>query len=390
MDPLVLPATECPAPRLPEIAYPVYRPRLGGRERELVLECLDSSWISSKGRFIEEFEHRFAGLVGARHAIAVSNGTVALHLALAALGLGPGDEVIVPALTYIASVNTVEHVGATPVFVDSEPEGWQLDPVDVERKISRRTKAIVAVHLYGQPCNLAALRSIADDHGLRLVEDCAEAIGSRRAGRHVGTAGDFGTFSFYGNKTITTGEGGMVVSDDHDLADLARRLRGQGLARDREYWHDLVGFNFRMTNICAAIGCGQLDGIESVLARKRTIAERYHLRLAGLPLVPHREEPGTTHGFWMVSILLDDATLRDPLRDHLRRDGIETRPLFPPVHLMPMYRSLSGCHPVAEDLSSRGLNLPSYPDLSDDDVDRICHSIREFLRPDGRSRRPNP
>jgi perosamine synthetase len=308
---------------------------------------------------------------------------VALHLALAALGIGPGDEVIVPALTYIASVNTIEHVGARPVFVDSEPEGWQVDPADVRRKITPRTKAIIAVHLYGRPCDMTALRSIADEHGLRLVEDCAEAIGTRWSGRHAGAFGDFGTFSFYGNKTITTGEGGMVVTGDDGLADLARRLRGQGLAKDREYWHDLIGFNFRMTNICAAIGCAQMDEIEPTLARKRAIAERYRRGLEDLPVDLHLEAPGTCHGFWMVSILTRDASLRDPLRRHLRLDGIETRPLFPPVHLMPMYRAISGHHPVAEDLASRGLNLPSYPDLADRDVDRICNSIRTFLDPAG-------
>jgi perosamine synthetase len=385
MTPLTpTPSPKIPRPEggdrtLPEIIYPVYRPRLGGRERDLVLECLDSTWISSKGRFIGEFERRFAGFVGTRHAIAVSNGTVALHLALAALGIGPGDEVIVPTLTYIASVSTIEHVGARPVFVDSEPEGWQLDPADVRRKVTPRTKAIVAVHLYGRPCDMASLRSIADEHGLRIVEDCAEAIGTRREGRHAGTFGDFGTFSFYGNKTITTGEGGMVVTGDDGLADLARRLRGQGLAKDREYWHDLIGFNFRMTNICAAIGCAQMDGIEPTIARKRAIAGRYRRGLAGLPLEVHREAPGTSHGCWMVSVLVPDAALRDPLRRHLRLDGIETRPLFPPVHLMPMYRAIAGRHPTAEDLAARGLNLPSYPDLTDRDVDRICRSIRAFL-----------
>ena len=209
---------------------PLYMPDLSGNEKRYVTECLDSTWISSKGQFIEQFETRFAEYFGGRHAVAVCNGTVALHLAMVTLGIGPGDEVIVPTLTYIASVNAIAYTGATPVFVDSLPDTWQMDPADVKRKITARTRAIMAVHLYGHPCRMDALAALAREHDLFLIEDCAEAIGTRFNGRHVGLFGDIATFSFYGNKTITTGEGGMVVTNDETLHERARRLKGQGLA----------------------------------------------------------------------------------------------------------------------------------------------------------------
>ena len=235
-------------------SIPIYQPSLSGNERRYILECLDSTWISSKGKFIGEFERGFAGFVGVRHSATVSNGTVALHLALVALGIGPGDEVIVPTLTYIASVNAITYTGATPVFVDSLEDTWQMDPDDVRRKISPKTRAIMAVHLYGHPCDMDALQSIAREHSVYLVEDCAEAIGTLYRGKHVGTFGDVGTFSFFGNKTITTGEGGMVVTNDETLHERAVHFRGQGLAAHRQYWHDVIGYNYRMTNICAALG----------------------------------------------------------------------------------------------------------------------------------------
>jgi perosamine synthetase len=365
--------------------YPVYRPRLTGRERELVLECIDSTWISSKGKFIGEFESKFADFIGAEHALSVSNGTVALHVALEALGIGPGDEVIVPTLTYIASVNAILYTGATPVFVDSEQEYWQLSVDDVRAKITERTKAIMPVHLYGQACDMEALVALAAEHSIYLVEDCAEALGTRIGDRFVGTFGDVATFSFFGNKTITTGEGGMVVAKDPAVANLISRLKGQGLAANREYWHDIVGYNYRMTNICAAIGCAQMEDVEGVIAQKQRIAEWYAQGLTGLPLARHAVKPGTFHSFWMVSVITDAAEDRDPLREHLKAVGVETRPLFYPVHTMSMYGGGDpAAFPVADHLSRRGLNLPSYPDLTEDDVSRICGHIRAYFSRNGR------
>jgi perosamine synthetase len=267
----------------------------------------------------------------------VCNGTAALHVALMALGIGPGDEVIVPTLTYIASVNAIAYTGATPVFVDSLRSTWQVDPEDVRRRITARTRAIMAVHLYGQACDMDAIVAIAEEHRLFVVEDCAEAFGSLYGGRHVGTFGDIAAFSFFGNKTITTGEGGMVVSNDKTLIERARHLKGQGLAAHREYWHDVVGYNYRMTNIEAAIGLAQLERADQLIERKRDLAARYAAALAHLPIDIHSQASGTIHSYWMFSILVERDDQRDPLRKHLAAAGIETRPLFYPVHTMPIY-----------------------------------------------------
>jgi perosamine synthetase len=356
--------------------YPVYQPSLTGNEKKYVNECLDSTWISSKGKFIAEFEDSFKSYIGARHAATVSNGTVAIHLALLALGIGPEAEVIVPTLTYVASVNAIAYTGATPVFCDSLKSTWQMDPDDVRRKITPHTRAILAVHLYGQPCEMEELVKIAREHNLFLVEDCAEAFGTHYKGRHVGTFGDIGTFSFFGNKTITTGEGGMVVTDDDTLHDRMTHFKGQGLAKYREYWHDVIGYNYRMTNICAAIGLAQLERANSVIGQKRQIAEWYKRELKEYPLTFQEETGDVQHSYWMVSILVPDAADRDPLRNALRQQSIETRPVFYPVHSMPMYSSAYQRHPVAESLGWRGINLPSYPALDEVSVKEICSVIR--------------
>ncbi|WP_424629453.1 DegT/DnrJ/EryC1/StrS family aminotransferase [Bradyrhizobium sp. SYSU BS000235] len=363
--------------------YPVYKPRLTNRERENVLDCFDTTWISSKGKYIAEFEDRFAHYLGIDHALSVTNGTIAIHLALQALGVGPGDEVLVPTLSYIACANAVTYTGAKVVFVDSEPDFWQIDVADARRKITSRTKAIMPVHLYGHACDMKAVMTLARGHNLLVVEDCAEAIGTKHGDQLVGTFGHVGCFSFFGNKTITTGEGGMVVTHDPVLADRLARLKGQGLAKGREYWHDLVGYNYRMTNICAAIGAAQMEGIHQVLARKRTLAALYAEALRCLPLHLHREQQGTSHSYWMASILLDEGEHRDPLRAHLRAAGVETRPLFYPIHQMAMYLRPGERYPVADSLASRGINLPSYPDLTDDDVGEIIAAIRNYFSEQG-------
>ncbi len=357
---------------------PVYQPHLFGREREYVNHCLDTTWISSKGEYIARFERSFADYIGAQHATTVSNGTVAIHLALQALGVGAGDEVIVPSLTYIASVNPIIQLGATPVFVDSLEGTWQMDPADVQRKITARTRAVMAVHLYGLPCDMDALVALCQAHALLLIEDCAEAFGSRYKGQHVGTFGDIATYSFFGNKTITTGEGGMVVSNRAQVMERAYHLKTQGVSPTREYWHDVVAYNYRMTNVCAAIGLAQLEQADAILAKKRRVAAWYQEGLCGLPLCVHSEVPGTVHSFWMCSIAVDDAALRQPLRDHLRAAGIETRPLFYPSHTLP-HCATRQTLPVAESLSARGLNLPSYPGLERRQVECVGAAIRGFF-----------
>jgi len=362
------------------IKFPVYRPYLSGNEKKYVSECLDSSWISSKGDFVNEFELRFSEYIGAEFASTVCNGTVALHLALLAIGIKPGDEVIVPTLTYIASVNAISYCGATPVFVDSKQESWQMDPADVLKKISSKTKAILCVHLYGQACEVDLLSQIAKENNLFLIEDCAEAIGTKIGMQHVGTFGDVATFSFYGNKTITTGEGGMVICKDIAMHKRIRKYRGQGLAEGREYWHDVIGYNYRMTNICAAIGMAQLEQIENILNLKRKIALQYENGFTASKYIFHKEEEGTTHSFWMCSILVEDTLNRDRLRQYLSNHKIETRPVFYPVHLMPMYASSmkNDTFENACSIAFRGINLPSYPSLKQDDINEILQIIHSF------------
>lgn len=363
------------------IKIPVYRPSLCGNEKKFVVECLDSTWISSKGKFIDQFESSFAHFVQAPHAVAVCNGTVAIHLALVVLGIGPGDEVIVPSLTYIASVNAIAYTGAEPVFADSLEKTWQMDPEDVRRKITPKTKAILAVHLYGHPCGIEELKKIADSNQLYLIEDCAEALGAYYKDQHVGTFGSVGTFSFFGNKTITTGEGGMLVMQDSSLHQKASILKGQGNDPGRTYWHSVIGYNYRMTNLAAAIGVAQLEYARQILQKKREIAEHYRSLLTGLPVAIHSEEPGYTHSYWMVSILVERESDRDALRAFLEKQGVETRPFFYPTHFMPMYRAIASGNTckTAEKISARGINLPSFPELTTKEIEFICHRIRHYF-----------
>ena len=358
---------------------PVYQPSLSGNEKKYVNECLDTNWISSKGKFVSLFEEKFANYIGCKHALTVSNGTVALHLALLALGISEGDEVIAPTLTYIASVNAIVYTGDTPVFVDSLANTWQMDPEDVLKKITPKTKAIMAVHLYGHPCDMEKLTEIARKYNIFLIEDCAEAFGSKFKNQHVGTFGDIATFSFYGNKTITAGEGGMVVTNDDTLYDRAMHLKGQGLAKHRQYWHDIIGYNYRMTNICAAIGLAQLEQADQFIEKKRQIAQMYKEGLRNSPVEFHLEIGDVFHSYWMCSILVPKAEQRDGLRDHLEQNGIETRPLFYPVHTMPMYSSKYQKHAIAENLGWRGINLPSWPGLQQQQVSYICDRIKQFF-----------
>jgi perosamine synthetase len=368
--------------------YPVYKPSLSGNEKKYVNECLDSTWISSKGSFVSQFEQAFADYIGVRHAATVSNGTVALHLALVSLGIGPGAEVIVPTLTYIASVNAIAYTGAKPVFCDSLKNTWQMDPDDVCKKITSQTKAIMAVHLYGHPCDMDVLSKIANERNIFLIEDCAESFGSLYHGRQTGTFGDISTFSFFGNKTITTGEGGMVVTNDETLYDRITHFRGQGLAKHREYWHDVLGYNYRMTNICAAIGIAQLEQADVFLLKKIKIVGWYRQYLKGTPVQFHEQVGDVQHSYWMFSILVPDALHRDPLREHLAANGIETRPVFYPVHSMPMYTGQYQKYPNAEYLGWHGINLPSYPGLDEEDVSTIASSIREYFEHKSKSKSP--
>jgi perosamine synthetase len=376
------PARHQPDSQRGETMIPVYQPWITEKERRYVDEAMTSTWISSKGAFLDRFERDFPAYIGAEHGIAAANGTVALHLAMAALGIGPGDEVIVPALTYVASVNAISYTGAAPVFVDSDPDRWNIAPDLVERAITPRTKAIEVVHLYGYPADLDPILDIASRHGLAVVEDAAEAHGAEYKGRRVGSLGSVGVFSFFGNKIVTTGEGGMLVTSDDALAERARHLRGQGVSATRTYWHDVIGFNYRMTNVAAAIGCAQLERVEETLDAKRRLAALYRQHLDGIDGVAFQADPPWARPvYWMICILVDPR-LRDPLMAFLAGEGVETRPFFYPAHTLPMYTT-GERFPEAERLGSSGINLPSYPTLEPDEVERVCRLIGDFMRRSG-------
>ena len=358
---------------------PVYKPSLVGKEREYVTDCIDTEWISWKGKYVPRFEKDFAGYIGMKYGLGVFNGTVALHLAMLALGITVGDEVIVPSFTYVASVNAISYVGGTPIFVDSKRDDWQMDPEDVRKKITEKTKAIVVVHLYGHPCDMGELCRICKECDIFMIEDCAEAIGSEYKGRKAGSFGDISCFSFFGNKTITTGEGGMMLTNDIALWERAGRIKDQGNAKYRMYWSDIIGYNFRMTNIQAAIGCAQLENIDYFIDRKIEIGQRYRDGLKGLPLKTLEPIGDVKHTYWMCCMMLDDADLRNKMREYLEINGIESRPAFYPVHTMPMYSQKYQKHANAEYIAYRGINLPSFPAIKDEELQYVIDTIRDFF-----------
>jgi perosamine synthetase len=376
------PRLELPPPGAGGIGriLPVAGTRLDGNELRYVTECIESSWISSAGRFVGEFEERFAAAMGCRHGVACCNGTTALHLALATLGIGPGDEVIVPAFTMIATANAVSYTGAAPVLVDAEPATGNLDVEQLEARVTPRTRAIVVVHTYGHPAEMDAVLAVARRHRLAVVEDAAEAHGAIYRGRPVGALGDVATFSFYGNKIITTGEGGMVTTNDADLARVARRLRDHAFSEDRHFWHRYLGFNYRMTNLQAAIGLAQTERIGQLVEARRANARSYSERLRtvrGLTLPAERPEVSSV--FWMYAVRVEDdfGCSRDELRRRLARQGIETRTFFIPVHLQPIYyrRFRGERFPVAEMLCQKGMYLPSGPGLTAEEIAYVAEQI---------------
>jgi perosamine synthetase len=360
------------------VHLPVAEPSLGEKELLYVTECVLTGWISSAGKFVNQFEEMFAEFCGTRYAIATSSGTTALHLALLALGIGPGDEVIVPTLTFIATANAVTYTGACPVFVDSDPLTWNINPNLIEEAITLHTKAIMPVHLYGHPADMDPILQISGRHHLAVIEDAAEAHGARYKGRRVGGIADLGVFSFFGNKIFTTGEGGMVVTNRADLADKIRMLRNHGMSPMRRYWHPVLGYNYRLTNLQAAIGLAQLEKEEAMLSAKRRIAQAYTAGLQevrGICLPP--EAPWAFSVYWLYSILVDAVDFghtRDDLMIRLQEQGIETRPLFPPIHTQPIYCNKQRL-PVAEHLAATGLSLPSAVGIKIEDVNWVVRAI---------------
>ena len=360
----------------------VAEPKLRGREREYVLDCIDSTWISSNGKYINAFESSFAEFCGVKHAIATNNGTTALHLALVEMGLQAGDEVLIPTVTYIATANAVRYCGGIPVLVDVCPRTMNIDPADLKRHITPKTKGIIPVHLYGHPAEMGPIIEIAEAHGLFVLEDAAEAHGAEYQGKKVGTFGRCSTFSFFGNKIVTTGEGGMVTTDDDELAAKLRLYRGQGMDPNRRYWFPVVGYNYRMTNIQAAIGLAQMENIEQALDERRRLAGWYDNALAHLSdriLLPS-QAAWAKQVYWMYNIFLREGgeARRDTVMRALDALGIETRPVFYPMHVLPPYEQPS-TFPVADVWAQRGINLPTHQLLTQDDILRIAHALSEVI-----------
>jgi len=365
---------------------PVCEPVLDGNEAAYVAECIASGWVSSAGKFVTQFEEMFAAYCGVPYGVACSSGTTALHMAMVALGIGAGDEVIIPDFTLIASANTVIQTGARPVLVDVDRATWCIDPARIEDAITPRTRAIMVVHMYGHPCDMRAIGAIAARHNLVVVEDCAEAHGSEVDGQRVGSFGAVGCFSFYGNKTLTTGEGGMVVCSDPAIAERLRLLRNQGF-REPRFVHDVVGFNYRLTNMQAAIGVAQTERADAKVARKRWIADRYCERLAHDPdLTLPIEAPWAKNTYWMYGVLLGDRYPdKETAMARLKADGIDTRSFFCPMHLQPVFRDHDGSnpaypsvdvdHPVSADLWTRGLYLPTGLNLTEAQIDESASKL---------------
>ena len=367
---------------------PVAAPDLTGNEEKYVVDAIRSSWISSTGPYIGRFEKEFAELCGTRAAVAVCNGTVALHLALLALDVRPGDEVLVPSLTYIATANACRYVGAEPVFVDVDPRTWQIDPGLLEANITPRTKGIIAVHLYGHPADMDAINHVAAVHGLWVVEDAAEAHLAKYKGRPVGSLAPVATFSFYGNKVFTSGEGGALTLSDPRLELRIRTLRGQGMDPHRRYYFPVTGYNFRLTNLACAILCAQLERRDQVISRRRAVYGWYRQALEGVPGVGFQPVASDVEvSPWLFCLTVDEKQYgrsRDDLIAHLDQQGIETRPFFLALHTLPPFREGSRRRgeslPHTDRISAVGMNLPTFSGLSQGEVDRVASAIRKGRR----------
>ena len=352
-----------------------------GNEKRYVNECLDRGELSWHGEFVTRFERAFAEFCGVAHAITCCNGTAALHLALLAAGIRPGDDVFLPALTYVATANAVRYVGATPIFCDVDPDTWNLDPVDVRRQIQRRALrrpgAIMAVHLYGLPARMDLFRDIADEHGLLLIEDAAEAHGAWLGANRAGGLGDVGTFSFFANKLLTTGEGGMVTTNSAAIDRAARHFRGQGQS-ERRFHHDVVGYNYRMTNIQAAIGLAQLEDYVTHAEHRSRVCDRYAAALEGRGFQLQYVDGDAVSANWLFACMLPGGVDAARVGELLMDRGIETRPMFVPLTEMPPYAGVTP--PCAAAIASRGICLPTHTLLTDVQIDRVVEELLEACR----------
>jgi perosamine synthetase len=361
---------------------PLARPDLAGNEERYVVDAIKSSWISSTGPFVQRFEREFAELCGVRTALAVCNGTVALHLALLTLDVRAGDEVIVPSLTYIATANAVRYMGAEPVFVDIDANTWCLDPDEVEKAITPRTKGIIAVHLYGHPADMDEINRIAGVYGLWVVEDAAEAPLASYKGRPTGGLASIGTFSFYGNKVFTSGEGGAITINDPRLELRARTLRGQGMDPFRRYFFPVTGYNYRLTNVACAMLCAQLERRQDLMRRRNEIFARYRELLRSVPGIHCQSFAAWAQpAMWLFSITIQKEAFgksRDQVMTHLDKQGIETRPFFIPLHTLPPFsRSARTCGEmrITNQVADTGLNLPTFSLMSNAQIESVASAI---------------
>lgn len=366
---------------------PVNAPLLDGNEKKYLLECIESGWISSEGPFVRKFEEQFAAVVERKHGIAVCNGTAAIDAAVEALNIGPGDEVIMPAFTIISCIGQIVRAGAIPVLVDSDPCTWNMNVREIESRVTPRTKAIMVVHTYGLPVDMDPVLDVARRHGLKLIEDAAEMHGQTYKGRACGSFGDASTFSFYPNKHVTTGEGGMVLVDDAALAEDCRSLRNLCFQPQKRFVHERLGWNLRMTNLQAALGLAQLERLDEFVSRKRRMGERYNAELASLPGVqlplPHTDYAQNI--YWVFGLVLDEnkgINAEEAMR-RLGAEGVGTRPFFCPMHQQPVLRRMGmfskDSHPVAERLYRQGFYIPSGMALTDPDMDRVVQAVQKVL-----------
>jgi len=362
---------------------PISQPSVTQLEIDYVTDAVRSTWISSLGKYIDRFEDEFAKFCGTKYAVCVSNGTVAIHLSLVAHGIGEGDEVIMPNLSFVATANAVLHARATPVFVDIDPSTLCLDAALIEKAITTRTKAIMPVHLYGHPADMKKIMEIADRYHLIVIEDAAEAHGAKAYGKTVGGWGHCATFSFYGNKNITTGEGGMITTNDQALNEKCRYLRDHAMSKEKRYWHTEVGYNYRMTNIQAALGCAQLERAEELMAKRRQLFNWYQTALADIPGIQlNRTREWATNSYWLICLEYEGWKTekeRDDFMLRLKENGIDSRPYFYPMSQMPYLKDSPHSTPVTYEVYKRGVNLPTYFDLTESDIGLITDSIKKQI-----------
>ena len=361
---------------------PISQPSITKKEIDYVNDAVKSGWVSSLGKYIDLFENKFAAYCGTKYALTTSNATAALHLSLVSLGIKSGDEVLIPDLTFVATANAVKYTCAKPIMVDIDKDTLCINKEDIKKSITSKTKVIIPVHLYGHPADMDEINSIAEEYGLYVVEDAAEAHGAEYKGKKVGSLGTCGIFSFYGNKIITSGEGGMITTDNEVLYQKMRYLRDHAMDKKKRYWHTEIGFNYRMTNIQAALGLAQLERINELIDKKNEIFEWYRNGLKNLTGIKlNYQAKWAKNAYWMICIEKDNYTesQRDEFIKKLKEKNVDSRPYFYPISDMPMYKNNNIFTPITHKIYKRGLNLPSYFDITEKQVNYICKVVRELL-----------